>query len=386
MHYFDYAATTPLCEEAKLSMISQLQDHWQNPSAQYEAGLVVQKQVKSYKNTISDAIGCKNTEFFFTSCGTESNNWAIACGTHARRHKGGHCITTLVEHSSVLEPFKALESAGMKVTYLKPNANGIVTAEQVEEALCEETIFVSIMMVNNETGALFPIAEITEKVKKYNKSIIFHTDAIQGFLKVPFILSGPNTNDRLLNVDLLSISAHKVFGPKGIGGLFIRQGLGLQPLLYGGGQEDGLRSGTQATHQMAAFAVAVEKAQLSFQEDIEHMTQLKQEISDKISAIPNIKIILSKETATAPHILAFSLVGYPSQVVVRFLSDLGIYLSAASACHRGGSSHVFATLPLSKQEKMGALRLSISKETSPADIEALVSGLEKASAQLCKSM
>lgn len=386
MHYFDYAATTPLCEEAKLSMISQLEGHWQNPSAQYEAGLLVQKQLKSYKNTISTSLGCKNNEFFFTSCGTESNNWAISRATHAGRHKGNHCITTSVEHSSVLEPFKALEASGMKVTYLKPNSAGIVTAEQVEEALCEDTIFVSIMMVNNETGALFPIVEIAEKVKKYNKSIIFHTDAIQGFLKVPFSLSGVKTNDRLLNVDLLSISAHKVYGPKGMGGLFIRQGLSLQPLLFGGGQEEGQRSGTQATHQIAAFAAAVEKYHLTFHEDMDHLTLIKREISERIAIIPEVKLIFSKEIPTAPHISAFSLVGYPSQVVVRFLSDLGIYLSAGSACHRGGSSHVFAALPLTKQEKLGALRLSISKETTAADVDALVAGLEQATMQLCRSM
>lgn len=371
MHYFDYAATTPLSPGAEKAMVSALATAWCNPSGQYPPSVTVAKTLSSHRLTLANALGCSAEEFFFTSGGTESNNWGIFQGVHSQRHQGKHIITTAVEHSSVMNPMKALGQQGYDITYVSPNKEGQITPEMLLSHLREDTIFLSVMMVNNETGVIFPVAELAQAVKAQKKDVLFHSDGIQGFLKLPFSLAEMGA------VDLLSISGHKIFAPKGIGGLFVRKGVKLPPLLLGGGQEQGQRSGTEALHQIAAFAAAVQSPT-----DFDQLCQRKEEIRQKLEEIPQVKLLLPEDCHTAPHILPFSLVGYPSQVVLRYLAEKEIYLSAGSACHRGKESHVFSLLPLSKKEKLGALRLSISKETTEDDISALIEGLKSAVSDL----
>lgn len=382
MYYFDYAATTPVCSPAKTAMLHQLDCGWQNPSAQYESGVAVAKDIAGYRNTIASALGCQTEEFYFTSGGTESNHWAITEGVYLGRHRGKHCITSSVEHASVLACFKNLEKKGYSVTYLKPNKEGFVSASQVEEALREDTVLVSFMLVNNETGVIFPVDEIAKKVKKFNQNILVHSDGIQGFLKLPFSLSGAENSLDLSHVDLLSITGHKVFAPKGIGGLFIRKSVKLNPVFYGGGQEKGLRSGTEPSQQMAAFAEAVRVGVEDFPQRRIFLSQLKEQIIQEISKIPQVKILFHETSPTAPHILCISLVAYPSQVVLRFLSQRGVCVSAGSACHRGKESHVFSSMPLEKPVRDGILRLSISSYTTEEDVSALIQGLQSATKEL----
>ena len=252
MVYFDNAATTPVPKAVADAMYEVLTAHFGNPSSQYPIGVEMKKAVEGWRAVIAGALGCPAERLYFTSCGTESDNWAIQAALWQNRHRGRHIITTAVEHSAVLEPCKLLAQQGYEVTYLKPGRDGNVTAEQVADALREDTALVSVMLVNNETGCVFPAADIAALLREKGSPALLHCDAVQGFLKVPCDPEG-------WGVDLMSLSGHKVGGPKGVGALYIGPRVrNPRPLLPGGGQERGARSGTEATAQIAGFAKAVE--------------------------------------------------------------------------------------------------------------------------------
>ena len=329
MIYLDHAATTPLPEAVADTMYDVLRHQFGNPSAQYPLGREAKELVEEARRTIAGALGCQPSALHFTSCGTESDNWAIRAAAWQGRHTGRHIITTAVEHSAVLEPCRQLEQEGYEVTYLKPDRTGHISAGQVAEALREDTVLVSVMLVNNETGCLFPVADIARLLKERGSRAFLHCDAVQGFLKVPCDPVG-------WGVDLMSLSAHKIGGPKGIGALYVRPDLrNLRPLLAGGGQEEGLRSGTEATAQISGFAKAVVLRQEGLEEKLAHMARIKAYCRERLLSIPGVVPVGSGE---APHILAVSLVGYPSANVINDLGSQGICLSAGSACHRGKAS------------------------------------------------
>ena len=364
MHYLDHAATTPVPPAVAEEMVRVLTGDFGNPSAQYAAGRAAKERLARDRAVIAGALGAKPEQVFFTSCGTEGDNWAIRAALHQNRHLGRHIITTAVEHSAVLQCLKALEGEGYTVTYLKPDREGRITAEQVAEALREDTALVSMMLVNNETGAIFPGAEVAGLLK--NRKTLLHTDAVQGFLKVPFTA-------RSLGADFITISAHKVGGPKGIGALYMGgKARNPRPLLYGGGQESGLRPGTEATAQIAGFAKAVALRQEDLEEKLRHMARCRDYAREKLSAIPDLRFVGPGE---APHILALSLPGYPSQNIVSDLDARGICISAGSACHRGKASHVFTAMGLDKRTAAGTVRISFGPETTFDDIDALAQAL-----------
>ena len=246
--YFDYSATTPVKREAVDAMVDALR-HFGNPSSRYEYARQAAQRVKEDRDTVARAFGCSPAELYFTSCGTESDNWAIRRGVELGRRRGRHIITTAIEHAAVLETCKDLERQGYEVTYLKPDRAGRITVDQLTAALRPDTVLVSMMLVNNETGVILPVADCIKAVKAFDPAILFHCDAVQGFLKTPEPLIK-------LGADLVAVSGHKIGAPKGIGVLYIKKGVRLRPLLTGGGQEEGLRSGTEATAQIAAFAAA----------------------------------------------------------------------------------------------------------------------------------
>ena len=377
MIYLDHAATTPLPEAVADTMYDVLRHQFGNPSAQYPLGREAKELVEEARRTIAGALGCQPSALHFTSCGTESDNWAIRAAAELGKRKGKHIITTAIEHAAVLEPCRALEREGYEVTYLQPDRSGNITARQVKEALRPDTILVSMMLVNNELGTILPVAETARVLKEAGSGVLLHCDGVQGFLKVPF-------TPKELGVDMLSISGHKIHAPKGIGAMYIRKGLKISPFIRGGGQENGLRSGTEATGQLAALAAAVTAGRATLERDLAAMADLKQYAMDRLkSAVPRGKVLVE---GGAPHILPISLVGYKSEVVVRFLSDRGVYISSGSACHKGKPSHVYAALKLPKKEQDGALRLSFSYDTTREDIDALVEGLQAAQAQLFPSM
>lgn len=366
MIYLDHAATTPVAREVADTMYDVLLNGSGNPSSQYPYGAAAKKRLESDRAIIAAALGCKNEELYFTSCGTESDNWAIRLAAHQNRRAGRHIITTAVEHSAVLEPCRQLEQEGYSVTCLAPDRNGNITAQQIADALREDTVLVSVMLVNNETGCVFPVAEVAQLLRTRGSKALLHTDAVQAFLKVPFRAD-------TLDADLMSISGHKLNAPKGVGALYIGPRCrAVRPLLAGGGQERGLRSGTEATAQIAGFAKAVELRLEHYEEKLAHMAQIKQYALEKLLAIDGVVRI---GDGTAPHILAVSLVGYPSTNVVNDLGAQGICISAGSACHRGKLSHVYAAMKLDKKTAAGVLRVSFAPETTEAEIDVLAAAL-----------
>ncbi len=367
MIYLDHAATTPVPEEVAHAVYDTLFSAWGNPSSQYPFGKQAKAQLDDARETVAAALGCKASELIFTSCGSESDNWAIRLAAHQNRHAGKHIITTAVEHSAVLEPCRALEQEGYSVTYLKPDKNGNITASQVENALRDDTALVTMMLVNNETGCIFPVAEVARLLKEKKSRALLHTDAVQAFLKVPFRAS-------TLGADLISISGHKIGAPKGIGALYLGERVHApQPLIYGGGQEQGLRSGTEATGQIAGFARAVALRCEHLEETLAHMAAIKAYTEEKLLALGGVVRI---GDGTAPHILSLSLVGYPSANVVTELGSQGICISAGSACHRGQLSHVYRAMGLDKKTAAGVLRVSFGPETTKEEIDALAKALK----------
>lgn len=376
-HYLDNAATTPVRQEAAQAALQAMTEGWGNPSSRYALGTQAAEQVKIWRKQVADVLGCQPNELYFTSCGSEGDNWAIQAAVELGRHKGKHIITSALEHSAVLEPCKALERQGYEVTYLKPDKNGVLSMEELAAALRPDTVLVSMMLVNNELGTVNPIREAASLIKRSGSPALLHCDAVQGFMKVPFTV-------KELGADFVAVSGHKIHAPKGIGALYVRNGLKVSPMIRGGGQESGLRSGTEATAQIAAFAAAVQAGKDNLERDLAHMAEMKayaaRTLQEKVSGL-----ILVGE-GTAPHILPISMPGYKSEVVLRFLSDRGVYVSSGSACHKGKPSHVYAALGLQKKILDGVLRISFSYDTSREDIDALAEGLAAAQKGLFTSL
>ena len=368
MIYLDHAATTPVPKAVADAMYEVLTGQFGNPSSQYPMGQEAKQLVEGCRSVIAGALGCRSKNLYFTSCGTESDNWAIQAAVWQGRHNGRHIITTAVEHSAVLESCKWLEKQGWEVTYLQPDKNGNIHVEQVENALREDTVLVTMMLVNNETGCLFPVRETAQLLKAKKSKALLHSDAVQGFMKVDCDPVG-------WGVDMMSLSAHKIGGPKGIGALYIADSFrNVRPLLPGGGQEGGLRSGTEATAQIAGFAKAVELRSEHLAQKLRHTAEIKEYCREKLLTIPG---MVSVGNGTAPHILSMALSGYPSANIVTDLGEKGICISAGSACHRGKSSHVVSTLGLDKRTAAGVIRISFSPDTTKEDIDTLCAALNE---------
>jgi cysteine desulfurase len=354
-----------------------LNDCYGNPSSGHSAGRAAAALLKASREKLAAALGAKPDEIYFTSGGTEADNWAVICGAKYNSRVGKHVLTTAVEHDAVMKAMKQLESAGYEVEYLKPDSDGNIPAERFEAAIREDTALVSVMMVNNETGCVFPIEAIARAIKAKRSRALLHTDAVQGFLKLPF-------KAKSLGADLVSLSSHKIHGPKGCGALYIKKGLHLPPYIFGGGQENGYRSGTEAMPAIAGFSAAAEEGAASLSADAEYMLGLKKTLREQLSEeLPDIVFI---GDGAAPHILSVSLPGYRSEVIMNYLDAKGICVSKGSACKKGKRSHVLEAMGLPNAVMDGSIRISLSQYNTAGELREFVKALKSAKEELYPSL
>lgn len=368
MIYLDNSATTKPCAEAVAAMTDALTQHWGNPSALYGFGIDTAAMLRSARHKVAAAMGAEPDRVFFTSGGTEADNWAIFSTVKRYGKRNKHIITTAVEHHAILRCMNELEHQGYEVTYLQPDELGNISLDSLKSALRKDTVLVSIMMVNNETGAVMPISQMAKLTHKLSPNAIFHTDAVQGFLKVPFAA-------KTLGADLISVSSHKVHGPKGVGALYISPRLKFfPPLLFGGGQESNFRSGTEGTPAIFGFAAACEACKATLKEDIAKEKALLDELIEKLSQLDGLVINGAHD---APHILSLAIPGLPTQNSINILQDAGICVSAGSACAKGHRSHVMTAMGLKPEIIDGSFRVSICRDTTEDELNTLATVIEK---------
>ena len=370
--YLDNSATTKPTPEVIDAINQAYLDYYGNPSSLHRKGLEAERLISQARRGIASSLGAGPEEIIFTSGGTESNNLAIIGFLKRARHLNKYLITTKIEHPSVLNVFKMLETKGYEVTYLNVDPAGIIDLNQLKTVLEKKPALLSVMLVNNETGALHPITEIAKLLSQSGKKTIFHVDAVQAFGKIPLQVNS-------LNIDLLTISGHKFHGPKGIGALYVKKGVNLRPLLYGGNQESGLRSGTENVPAIAGLGVATRQTMASLDEDAAKMRLLKDHLQNELQrTIPDIVINSPSGENSAPHILNVSFLGIKSEILLHALEQKEIYVSSGSACssRRKTYSHVLQAMGRSKAELEGAIRFSFSRYNELADIDYLVEHLQ----------
>ena len=365
--YLDNSATTPLCEKAKKEVINAIENCWGNPSSLHQVGIDADMLLRQARTTLSKALKCDADEVVFTSGGTEGNNLAIFGTAYANRRKGNRLITTKIEHPSVLGAFKRLEEEGFDVTYIGTDSSGHLDMEGLEAAVDEKTILISVMAVNNEIGTIQPIEMLRSIVKRKNAPAIIHVDAVQAFGKLPL-------NPKKMGVDLMTVSSHKIHGPKGVGALFIKKGTKIRPVAVGGGQERDIRPGTEPMPVIAGFMGAV--SELTVEKSLQKMTALRDGFASKLRNIEGVSI--NSPDDALPYIVNLSLGGLRSETVLNLLSDMDIYVSSGSACAKGHKSHVLTAMGLSDDVIDSSLRVSLSRFTTEEELDYFIEGINRA--------
>ncbi|MGB9840063.1 cysteine desulfurase family protein [Thermovenabulum sp.] len=360
--YLDNSATTKVLKEVAEEVYKAMLEDYGNPSSLHNKGLTAERTLKEARRVISKFLGVEEKEIYFTSGGTESNNIAIKGAAKTKNRKGKHIITTCVEHPSVLEVCGELEKEGFNVTYLPVGEDGIVRVSDVINAVKEDTVLISVMHVNNEVGSIQPVEEIAEFIK--DREIVFHVDAVQSFGKI-------NLPMGLKGISLLSLSAHKVYGPKGVGALFKREDLKIEPLVNGGGQERGLRSGTENVPGIRGFCKAVEILEKNFSIWTKIMKNGKERLKRGIIDLIEDVVINTPAEKSAPHILNVSFLGVKAEVLLHALENHGIFVSTGSACssHKKIKSHVLVAMGKKEEEVESAVRFSLSPFITEDDID-----------------
>ena len=356
--YLDNAATTPVCPEAAEAAVRMMTANFGNPSSTHALGRAAREELKKARETIAASIGAQPGEIFFTAGGTESDNWALRSGAQLMRHKGKHIISSTVEHDAIRKSLDELERLGYEVTRLSPAADGAIHADALAAALRPDTILVSLMLVNNETGAVSDVAAFSRTIRAAGCPALLHTDAVQGYCKLPFTVKS-------LGADMITLSAHKINAPKGTGALYVRSGVKLPPFLLGGGQEGGLRSGTENMPGIAAFAAAAAAA-MADKGYRERMNALREHTLARLRAENPPLVVIG---GGAPHLLCVSLPGWRSEVLLNFLDARGVSISKGSACKRGARSHVLEAMGLDARVIDGAVRVSFSRLTTQEETD-----------------
>ncbi len=383
MIYLDNSATTPLCENAKEYM-QKAMDTFGNPSSLHSVGFDAERLKESARDSIYKALGVKKLSgdrIIFTSGGTEANNLAIfGCVRSKPSNKGKKIVTTDSEHQSVLTPFKMLENEGYKVEYLSTK-NGHIDIQDVKNKVDKDTVFISVMAVNNETGALYDIQNIFKTAKTINPNITTHCDCVQGFMKIPFFPSR-------MHIDMCTVSSHKIHGPKGCGALYVSADViktkRLAPIICGGGQEGDLRSGTENMIGICGFGGACEYMSSNLSDNMSKLSEIREYAKQKLSQLVNI----NEPFSAAPHILNFTLPFIKSETMLHFLSSEGIFVSSGSACssnHTKKASHVLLAFGLTEKEADSSLRVSLSENNTKEDIDILAAALKKGINTLARS-
>lgn len=379
--YLDNSATTKCFVQVADLMTQILCEDYGNPSSLHRKGVQAEQYIRYAKEVLARNLKVSEKEIFFTSGGTESDNLALMGGAYANCRSGRHLITTQIEHPAILQTMKHLEEEGFRVTYLPVDEKGCIRLEDLERAITGETILVSIMHTNNEVGSVQPIAEAGALIKRKNPRILFHVDAVQGYGKYRIF-------PKKLKIDMLSVSGHKIHGPKGTGFLYVDEKVKLKPILFGGGQQNGIRSGTENVPGIAGFGLAAKLAHTDFEKKTEKMNELrlrlKKRITDEIKDIS----VNTPEEGTAPHILNVSFKGAKSEVILHTLEKDGIYVSSGSACssHRKAPSYVLTAIGLEKEYIDGSIRFSLSEFNTAEEIDFVADKLKRAVEQIRKLM
>lgn len=372
--YFDNSATTRVCPEAAQKALEMMTQNYGNPSSLHAIGFRAEQELRSAREAVAGQLGAQPEEITFTSGGTESNNIALFGAAHARRKRGNRIVTTQIEHPSVLNTVKQLEHEGFEIVRLKPDQWGKISPEQVREAVTPETILVSMMAVNNEVGSILPLEAAADAIEEKKAPALLHIDAVQAFGKLPLRV-------RKLRVDLMSVSAHKVHGPKGIGALYVRRGVHIEPLTFGGGQEKDMRPGTESMPLIAAFGAAV-KALPDVEAELSAMRELNSFLRAELAKLPG--VMVNSPDDALPYILNVSAGGVRAETMLHFLSDRGIYVSSGSACAKGHASHVLTAMDLPRERIASALRLSFCRFNTKEEVEAFLSVLSEGLASITK--
>ncbi len=372
--YLDNSSTTMVCREAADKVMEMMTDNYGNPSSLHTKGFYAEQELSGARQEIADLLGVLQEEIYFTSGGTESNNLAVFGAAHAMRRRGNHIVTTMIEHPSVLNTMAQLEKEGFAVTYLKPDGSGKIKPEQVFRAVTPRTVLVSMMCVNNEVGTFLPLEAVPAAIAAAKAPALFHVDAVQAFGKIPL-------KPGRLKIDLMSVSAHKIHGPKGVGALYLRKGVHLVPRAYGGGQEKNIRPGTESAPLIAGFGAAV-RALPEPGTQMEVMARLSSYCRQRLLEIDG--VTLNSPEDAIPYIVNFSAGGVRAETMLHYLSAKEIYVSSGSACSKGKASHVLAAMGLPHDRIASSLRLSFSRYNTHEDIDELVDALREGLSSLTK--
>ena len=372
MHYLDHSATTFVLPEAAEAACRVMTQQFGNPSSVHKMGIEASGILEDARRSVASLMGADPSEITFTSCGTEAINTAVFGAAH-RRGRGKHIVTTAIEHSATLNACRRLEQEGYEVTYLEPDEGGHISVADLRAALRPDTVLLTCMLVNNEVGTILPVKEFGKLLRKKCPNALFHIDAVQGLARIPI-------KPRLWNADLLSVSGHKIGAPKGIGALYIRKGVHIAPLLYGGGQERGLRPGTEPLPNIAAFGTACRLRESCIEQNAARVSELADYLETQLAQ--RFPWAVQNGSPDLPYVRNYSFPGCKSEVLLRVLEMHAVYVSSGSACNKGRASHVLAAMKLPHERIDSALRISFSPSNTEADIDALLDAVAEGAQRL----